>query len=58
MSKTNDQPAGWPQLEQWFPSVNSSERSLTVSEVREAIDQKTKPPGSLGQLEYVAAQLA
>lgn len=45
----------WTQLEDWF---SSPANAISFNQVRNAIDQKTKPPGSLGQLEIVAAHLA
>ena len=50
--------AEWQELGSIFSSVPSSPDRLTVDGVRAAIDQKTKPPGSLGQVEILAAQLA
>ena len=48
----------WSELARWFEPADGSLLPLAVAEVRHALDQKTKPPGSLGQLELVAAQLA
>ena len=62
-----DDSGAWSELARWFePAGNSavitlpcnSAGPLALAEVRHALDQKTKPPGSLGQLELVAAQLA
>jgi len=45
----------WSELESWFtPDVSPA----LLQEVRSAIDSKTKPPGSLGVIELLAAQIA
>jgi len=49
------QASQWKQLENWFAD---SPQEISSEQVRNAIDQKTKPPGSLGQIEILAAQLA
>ena len=50
----------WANLDAWFAVSNSDPNSQQPScaEVRLALDKKTKPQGSLGQLEAMAAQIA
>lgn len=48
----------WLNLARWFAKTETTVPALSIDRVRRALDQKTKPPGSLGQLELVAAQLA
>ena len=50
--------AGWSNISRWFEASDDTLQPLSIDVVRDALDQKTKPPGSLGQLELVAAQLA
>ena len=53
-----DVSGAWSELARWFGPAGNSAGPLALADVRHALDQKTKPPGSLGQLELVAAQLA
>jgi len=48
----------WSDLETWFAESVNADQHLSLDTVRSAIDQKTKPPGSLGRIELLAAQLA
>ena len=48
----------WLKLACWFETTDTTKDRLSIDTVRTALDQKTKPPGSLGQLELLSAQLA
>ena len=60
MSETDkhDSAAEWSNITRWFETTDDASPLLSIDVVRDALDQKTKPPGALGQLELVAAQLA